>query len=73
MRLGYYLAHEEAFDWQLSAQGFCRDYVFLTDFWGTYGKIFENPHRDGQAAVFAAVLKGEEDATSDDQRINRYQ
>ena len=69
MRLGYYLAHEEAFDLQITGyrHDFARDWRKLNRFRGAdLRDILENPN-DGQAAVFAAVLKGEEDATSDDQ------
>ena len=72
MRLGYYLAHEESFDLQLVGyrHDFSRDWRKLNSFRGaSLRDILANPN-EGQSAVFAAILRGEEDATSDDQILN---
>ena len=72
MRLGYYLAKEDAFDLQLVGyrHDFSRDWRKLNSFRGaSLRDVLANPN-EGQLAVFAAILRGEEDATSDDQVLN---
>ena len=71
MRLGYYLAQEEFFDLQLVAyrHDFSRDWRKLNSFRGASLRDVLSDPDAGQSAVYAAILRGEEDATSDDQTL----